>query len=77
MVIWRSYAELDNGKKRVEILWDSEREVGIYFNSLRNYTRCNYVAVFRMESQLDHAIRDVGCILEYDKNGMNREDVME
>ncbi len=68
MIIYRSNAELVNGNghvKSIELLWDDYDEVMRYFYSLREYSRCRMVEVYKMESTTDHVFKEVACIASY------------
>lgn len=63
MIIYRSYAKLKN--KTVELLWDDYDEAMEYFYGLRDYSRCEMVEVYKMESTTDHVFKDVACIASW------------
>lgn len=68
MIIYRSHAEIvrSNGNvKVVDLLWDDYDEAMKYFLSLRDYTRCRLVEVWKMESATDHVFKDIECVASW------------
>lgn len=68
MVIYRSYAEIvgSNGNvKIIELLWDDYDEVMKYFFSLKDYSRCRLVEVWKLRSQPDHVFKDEECVASW------------
>lgn len=68
MIIYRSYAEIvdSNGNvKIIELLWDNYDKVMEYFFSLKDYSRCRLVEVWKLRCQPDHVFKDIYCIAKY------------
>ncbi len=68
MTIYRSYAELVEGSKVVELLWDDRNEAVRYFVGLVNYSRCNRVEIWELRSQPDHVFKDYDLLLKWRKD---------